>query len=381
VPLRRKLVAAVLCLAGTAAGVITLAGVAELRGYLTRQADQQLAAEAAGLAHHAEGAWPGQGAALGGRGGNYAEVFAADGQPLLPQNQRPGPAITASPAWVRAHAGRPVTVPGRGGGQSWRIIAVPVHYRAHHIMYVYGADDVSLVLTSRAQPGLPATLVVGTGLAGIGQATGRLAVTGLAFSIVVVLAAAGIGAAAIRVGLRPLAGIQAKADAAAGTEQPAAAVPGRREADAGEPLGAGTPKLAGGFGSLARSVTTILSRAEEAARAQAAAESAARHATEQMRRALVDALQELREPLSVVAGFAKYHRQRGGEPGATIRRLEDETARMDATVDGLSAVARPASNEPSQASAAMREARDELPQAGAAMPEASDELPQAGSVA
>ncbi len=241
----------------------------------------------------------------GDRGGTYVEVFAAGGQPLLPQNQRPGPAITARPAWVRAHAGRPVTVPGRGGGQSWRIIAVPVHYQAHHIMYVYGADDVSFVLTSRAEPGLPATLVVGTGLAGIGQAAGRLAVTGLAFSIVMIVAAAGIGAVAIRASLRPLGG----------------------------------------------SLSTILSRAGEAPRAQAAAESAARHTSEQMRRALVDALQELREPLSVVAGYAAYHRQRGGEPGATIRRLEDETARMGATVDRLSAVAQRADSEPPQAGA------------------------------
>src|SRR5262249_38719951 len=188
----------VLGLAGAAAGVITLAGVAELRGYLTRQADQQLAAEAAGLAHHAEAAWPGQAAVPGDRGGNYVGVFAADGQPLLPQDQRPRPAIPASPASVRAPGG-----PGGGGGQGWRIIAVPVHYQAHHIMYVYGADDVSLVLTSRAQPGLPATLVVGTGLAGIGQAAGRLAVTGLAFGIVMILAAAGIGAAAIPGGLPP----------------------------------------------------------------------------------------------------------------------------------------------------------------------------------
>ena len=301
--LRRKLVAAVLCLAGAAAGVITLAGVAELRGHLTAQVDQQLAAEADVLAHHAEAAWPGQAATPGVPGGTYVEVFAPGGQPLLPQNQRPGPAVPASPAWVRAHAGQPVTVPGEGGGQSWRVIAVPVHYRARHIMYVYGADDVSLILTSRAEPGLPATLVVGTGLAGIGQAAGRLAAVGIAVSIVMILAAAGAGALAVRASLRPLGG----------------------------------------------SISTVLGRAGEASGAQAAAESAARHATEQMRRALVEALQELREPLSVVAGFAAYHRQRGGESSATMRRLEDETARMGATVDRLSAVAQRADNEPPHA--------------------------------
>jgi two-component system, OmpR family, sensor kinase len=315
VTLRRKFVAAVLCLAGAAAGVITLAGAAELRGYLTAQVDEQLAAEAAVLAHHAEAAGPGQAATPGVPVGTYAEVFAPGGQPLLPQNQRPGPAVPASPVWVRAHAGRPVTVPGQGGGQSWRIMAVPVHYRAHHIMYAYGADDVSLILTSRAEPGLPATLVVGTGLAGIGQAAGRLAATGIAFSVVLILAAAGACALAVRAGLRPLAG----------------------------------------------SMSTILSRAGEASRAPAATEPAARHAAEQMRRALVDALQELREPLSVVAGFAAYHRQRGGEPGATMRRLEDETARMGTTVDRLSAVAQRTGREPPQASA-------EPPQAGAELP-------------
>jgi signal transduction histidine kinase len=170
---------------------------------------------------------------------------------------------------------------------------------------VYGADDVSLILTSRAEPGLPATLVVGTGLAGVGQAAGRLATTGIAFSIVMILAAAGAGALAIRASLRPLGG----------------------------------------------SISSILGRAGEASRVQAAAESAARHATEQMRRALVEALQELREPLSVVAGFAAYHRQRGGESGATMRRLEDETARMGATVDRLSAVAQRGGSEPPQAGA------------------------------
>ena len=164
--LRRKLVAAVLCLAGAAAGVITLAGVAELRGHLTAQVDQQLAAEADVLAHHAEAAWPGQAATPGAPGGTYVEVLAPGGQPLLPQSQRPGPAVPASPAWARVHAGRPVTVPGQGGGQSWRVIAVPVHYRAHHIMYVYGADDVSLILTSRAEPGLPARPVPTTRVAG-----------------------------------------------------------------------------------------------------------------------------------------------------------------------------------------------------------------------
>jgi signal transduction histidine kinase len=287
---RLKLTAAVLGLAGAAAGIIALAGATELRSYLAQQADQQLSAAAGGLSRHAQVAWPGE----GGPGRPYVEVFTPGGRPLMPLGRGAVPAVPASPAWVQAHAGRPVTVPGRTGGQSWRVIAEPVHYQAHHILYVYGASDYSLVLTSRAVPGRPAILVVGVGLADVSQAERKLVTAPLAFCMVIILAAAGIGAAASRGRLRPLRKIR----------------------------------------------STIAGRAgEETAHTQAAAESAALEAREQMRRALVAALQDLREPVSVVAGFAEYYRQGGGrdagEPGAMMRRVADETARMSGTIDAL----------------------------------------------
>jgi two-component system OmpR family sensor kinase len=287
---RLKLTAAVLGLAGAIAGIIALAGATELRSYLTQQADQQLSAAAGGLSRHAQVAWPGE----GGPGRPYVEVFTPGGRPLMPLGRGAAPAVPASPAWVQAHAGRPVTVPGRTGGQSWRVIAEPVHYQAHHILYVYGASDYSLVLTSRAVPGRPATLVVGVGLADVSQAERKLVTAPLAFCMVIILAAAGIGAAASRGRLRPLRKIR----------------------------------------------STIAGRAgEEMAHTQAAAESAALEAREQMRRALVAALQDLREPVSVVAGFAEYYRQGSGrdagEPGAMMRRVADETARMSGTIDAL----------------------------------------------
>lgn len=322
--LRLKLMAAVLALAGAAAVVITLAGAAELRDYLIRQADQQLGAAAGGLAYHAQVAWPGEGAGPSAQARPYVEVFTPGGQPLMPLGQAAGPAVPLSPAWVRAHAGQPVTVPGRNGGQSWRVIAEPVHYQAHHILYVYGASDFSLVLTSRAVPGRPATLVVGVGLADVGQAAGKLITTGLAYSILIILAAAGLGAWLIRGRLRPLAEISRMAEAVAGGGLP-------RGADRGEP--------GSGFGRLARSVSGIASQAEEASRAQAEAESAADEARERLRQALVAALRQLREPVSVVTGAAEYYRQGGGrdggEPGAMMARVAEETDRMSATVDAL----------------------------------------------
>jgi signal transduction histidine kinase len=286
---RLKLTAAVLGLAGAAAGIIALAGAAELRSYLMRQADQQLSAAAGGLSHHAQVAWPGAGAP----GRPYVEVFTPGGRPLMPPGRGAAPAVPVSPAWVQAHAGRPVTVPGRTAGQSWRVIAEPVHYQAHHILYVYGANDYSLVLTSRAVPGRPATLVVGVGLADVSQAERKLVAAPLAYSLVIILGGAGIGAAASRGRLRPLSKIR----------------------------------------------STITSRAGEAAPTQTAAESAALEAREEMRRALVAALQDLREPVSVVAGTAEYYRQGGGrdagEPDAMMRRVADETARMSGMIDAL----------------------------------------------
>ena len=165
--LRLKLIAAVLGLAGVAAVVITLAGAAELRAYLTRQADQQLSAAATGITRHSLVSWPGGMLGSGDPPGLYVEVLTTGGQPLMQGGQRAGPRVQASPGWLLADARRPVTVAGRNGGQSWRIIAEPVHYQAHHIRYVYGPDNFSLALTSRAGPGSPAILVVGMSLADV----------------------------------------------------------------------------------------------------------------------------------------------------------------------------------------------------------------------
>jgi two-component system OmpR family sensor kinase len=325
--LRLKLLAAVLCLAGAAAGVITLTGVTELRGYLIGQADRQLGAEAGSLARRPLIAWPGQGS--GGPGQVCLEVFTRAGQPVMPTGCEGGPATPASPAWVLAHAGRPVTVPGRDGGQSWRVIAEPVHYRAHHIPYVYGASDYSVIVTSRAQPGFPATLVVGVSLAGAGHTVAGFAITGIALSMIMVLAAAGTGAAAIRVSLRPLTQVRKTAEAAA---------------EGGPPPGAGAWEPRGELGGLARSVGAILGRAGETGLGQAAAEAAARDARERVRQDLLAALRDLRQPLSVIAGFAEYYRRGAGpsDLGAMMSRVAGETARMSATIDALSDSAAPA---------------------------------------
>jgi two-component system OmpR family sensor kinase len=213
-----------------------------------------------------------------------------------------GPAIPAGPGWISAHAGRPVTVPARNGGESWRVVAEPVRYRAQHLPFVYGADDFALVLTGRAGPGAAAgratpgargTLVVAMGLGGIGRAAGRLTVTILVIDAAVIVLLAGLAAALLRASLRPLGklGESARALAAHG-------LPGQLPAD-----GPG-----GGTGRITRPLNLMLNEAGETARAHAEREAAARRSRERLCQDAVDACHGLREPLAVIGGFAEYYR-------------------------------------------------------------------------
>ena len=58
-----------------------------------------------------------------------------------------------------------------------------------------------------------------------------------------------------------------------------------------------------------------------------------------MRQAVADVGHGLREPLSVIDGFAEYYWQRGllgaGEFDRMMRRVEDEAARMSAVISAL----------------------------------------------
>jgi hypothetical protein len=293
-----RFVAVVGCLAGAAMAVLILAAVAAVRGNLIRQADLRLQIASASLGGRAvlSGLNPGpMQAAQEGRG-LRVEVLGAQGQGLMPAGWGtaggpPGPAVPVRPAWLSAHAGRLVTLPARSGGQSWRVIVRPIHYRAHRILYTYGANDFTLILTSRTGPGLPAVLVVGVDLTGISRTTGRLALAGLAACLVVALAVAGLAAVLIR-------------------------------------------------GSIRRSLTAVLRRAGPPAPGTVPGAAAGDRA-EQLRRSLIGSAAELRGPLNVISGFAESYRRRGapaaGDDGHMMRRIEVEAARMAAAVDALEA--------------------------------------------
>jgi two-component system OmpR family sensor kinase len=296
-----------------AAGAAAMAGASGLvaRGYLMGQADSQLRAYADHLTGHPFVATPWSGPAPGALGAGAPggavsiEVRGAAGQLVMREGEenRAGQAIPVVSAGVAGRAGRLATVAADGG--SWRVIAEPIHYRARRLPFTYNTQDVSVLITSRARPGLDGTLVAGLDVASIGQATGRLLVTGLTVSGMVILAISCLGAAVIRAILRPVAQVEQT-------------VPG-------SPAGA---------------VDTALSQTEEQAlAARAEAEAAARRSAEQMRQLIAGTAHELRRPLSIINGAAAWYRHRA-QPGArdfdrVMRQVTSQAARIEALVDEL----------------------------------------------
>ena len=296
------------CLVAAGAGFIGAASHLTAQGYLMRQADQQLRSYAGVLTSRPFTLFPGfplaPGAASPGGPGRSVSIEVRDsgGQLLI-------------------SAGSPLP-PTRGG--SWLKITEPIRYQARHIPFAYGAEDSSFHITGKTGTGPAGTLVVGLDLAGVGRAINRLTLTGLAVSGIALLLLACAAAGAVRVLLRPLKRMAATTAAVASGDL------SRRMPVA---------RARGDVGSLTRSLNQALDQAELALTTAAASEAAARESAERMRRAVADAGDRLRRPLSVLAGLAEAYRERGGlGPGdldPTIRRMADEAARMDAVLENL----------------------------------------------
>jgi two-component system, OmpR family, sensor kinase len=321
--LRGRLVAAALCLLAAGAAVITLASGRVARGYLMAQADRQLLAYADRLTSRpfvAAPMVPADADPMGtGAGQLSIEVRNSDGQLVL----RVGPAGHPRPAaWTATpRFGQLTTLPGATGG-SYLAIAEPIRYSARHIPFAYSAADFSLVVTTRAGPGLDGTLIVGLDLASIDQLTSTLTTVGLAASGLALLAVAGLGTVAIRAALRPFTRLETTAAAitAGGPAEPRVA--GQADDDPGR---------------LASPLNSVLARmAQSRSEAQAAA---AADRAEQVPRTVAEISEELRRPISVLRGLAEHYRQQGalpaGERERMLRRVAGEAARIEALADGL----------------------------------------------
>ena len=269
-----------------AAGAVAtgVAMVSGTSGYLVRQANQDVLECTGSLLNTGLVMVPGS-VPPGACG---VELLSAGGQVLVPAAAG-GPAIPLGRSWLAAHRARPVTVPGAGSSGRWRVLIMAVRYQASRIPYAYGPDDMRYVVSGPAGRGQAGLTAVMAGLAGAGRVTGRVAAGYAAAAGVVLVLLAGAALAAARAILRPL-------------------------------------------------------------RASRAAEAAARQPAQEMSRRLGEACLELRTSVHVVRGFAQYCRERGTPPAAGLdrmmRRVADESARMDTLLQGLQETPAPPGRDP-----------------------------------
>ncbi|NUR91156.1 MAG: HAMP domain-containing histidine kinase, partial [Nonomuraea sp.] len=200
---------------------------------------------------------------------------------VLDDGSQPGPDLRA----LSGEAG-PYTVPGTSGA-AWRVVDVPLDQGGKVVV----ASSLSEVESTRASLTAIAVTVSAAVLLLVGLAADAL----------------------VRLGLRPL------------TRMESTAVRITR-GDLGSRVPVPDPHTEPG--KLGQALNTMLDRVT--------AEIAARTASEaRMRRFLADASHELRTPLTSVRGFAELHRRGGGDVDETMRRIEDEAARMGVLVDDL----------------------------------------------
>ncbi len=232
-----------------------------------------------------------------------AAYISADGATVTPVRS-PGYEHEAGPelprldaSEVAARGERPFTTAAAEGGGRWRVLAVPLADGDGSVAVALSLDDVDAAVDRMR------TLCLALGV-----------------SCLAVLAVAGWFA--VRAGLRPLRRI----------EQTAAAI-------AAGDLSHRVPYAAPGteIGRLSAALNGMLAQLETAFEERARSEA-------RMRRFVADAGHELRTPLSSVRGFAELYRMGAlrspHEVARTMRRIEDEAARMGGLVEDLLQLAR-----------------------------------------
>ena len=378
-PLRVKLIAAVLALVTAALAVISIAGIAFLRGYLLHQADQELRAAAYNVntgSIISSYLYSGPGAPQYGglsiqwlpADGRLQQVVAEasgfrGGQPHLV----PGPAVKRSDGWLYKPG------PGNSRAYSWihtqgAPVSAPVTVRASS-----GSGRWRVVSSAATFPGPSGRSISGTIILGIDvtaqyRTINELTIIDLIVSGALLVVLAIFGIAVIRSSLRPLIDIERTAEAIAA-------------GDLGRRVPERDPRTE--VGKLGRSLNAMLAHIEYAFRARTASEESARRSEEAARRSalaasrsedrlrqfVADASHELRTPLTAIRGYAEYYRQRGGADALTagqqaadaataagdglpagpltrsdldhlIERVESEAARMGVLVDDMLLLAR-----------------------------------------
>ncbi|MEU7863518.1 HAMP domain-containing sensor histidine kinase [Nonomuraea sp. NPDC049141] len=304
-PLRIKLIAAMLALLGLGLTFIGVVSVSVLHGYLMNRVDSQIQLLAVRvenkLKHDQEKRERGKETndkmaliesdtivLVQPPGGTLTPVFGdrdVDARPRPVLSQAPGPTLYTTRA-----------VSGDG---EWRVLRTSIPAGD----YVIAAD-----------------------LEEVRDITRRLGLIELLGGGGILLILAVVGVAMVRRSMRPLTEIESTAEAIAGGEL------GRR-------VPTGDPRTE--VGRLALSLNGMLAQIEAAFTARSASEAAARRSEDRMRQFIGDASHELRTPLTSIRGFAEYARQNQKADAAELmQRVEKAAGRMSLLVDDLLLLAR-----------------------------------------
>ena len=342
-PLRTKLISAVLALVAVALVVISVAGLLILRNDLLGPYDSELQTgqfsrlgvtsveNYLSTGNSAQASQPGVAVDWISAAGSVHQALipVESGQSYPGSFFRPGqatsvagPNVPQSTSWQTGHLGKPTTLSATSGPARWRVLLIPEQF------------------TNQASGAtISGTIVLAIDVSSVYTTIGQLAGIDLLVSLAVICVLGLIVVAVIRRSLRPLLDIERTAGAIAAGNL-SRRVPERDTRTE--------------VGRLGRSLNVMLSHIESAFRARSRSEEAARRSEEKMRQFVADASHELRTPLTAIRGFAEYYRQRGGiatgETGSgrlasadmnrIMRRVEQESARMGVLVEDMLLLAR-----------------------------------------
>jgi two-component system, OmpR family, sensor kinase len=308
-PLRTKLIAAVLALVVVALGVISIASTSILKDTLLRPYNTYLESEFDSprlngtvqnyLAQGGGAPSPQPGFALDWIANGRVTQVIAPGSSLYqgPQHSESPPSLQASSSWLSANVDKLITLPAQSGGGSWRTVMWAVSFPTSNGGTTTGTIAFSVDVTS------------------VYNTIGQLVTIDLLISLAVLVLVGIAGVAVIRRSLRPLTDIEKTAGAIAAGDL-TQRVPER------------DPRTE--VGRLGRSLNTMLGHIENAFLAQSRSEAAARRSEERMRQFVADASHELRTPLTAIRGFAEYYRQRGGVAGEVVEPEDAANGAADA---------------------------------------------------
>lgn len=337
VPLRTKLVAAVLALLAAALIAIGAATTFALRHYLVGRIDNQLVATASSFDTRSVPSGP-ESAFIPPTSWLVAILDVHDNGQVFPPTLTPA-RLPAWPTGVRAWdalPSTPFTIRSADGLTDWRLLVTTM------------SDGERFIL--------------GQSLTDVEGAVSRLIAVELIVGAATLVVMTSFGVALIRATLRPLTEMEATAAAIAAGDitrrvpeyEPLDEPPRTEVGTLGRTLNTMLDEIEAAFAArerseaAARDAAATARTAESAARDAAAyaqrSESRARRSEERMRQFAADASHELRTPLTTIRGFAELYRQGAArtpeDATRIVRRIEDEAARMGMLVEDLLLLAR-----------------------------------------